>query len=230
MNVLALETATEACSAAVSRGSHLVLRHEVLERGHAARILSMVDEVLREAGLRLSDLDAIAFGRGPGAFTGVRLAASVCQGLAYGAHKPIVAVSTLQAMAHEALERHPQATHVQVCNDARMKEVYFGSFTRGAEGLVVPAGPERVGPPQSAAPELGAERMGLWVAVGRGLAAYPALAESWTAVGALLEPERLPSAQAVLRLALPRVARGDVLPPVAAVPVYVRDNVARPKS
>ncbi|MBV8805271.1 MAG: tRNA (adenosine(37)-N6)-threonylcarbamoyltransferase complex dimerization subunit type 1 TsaB, partial [Sinobacteraceae bacterium] len=151
MKILALDTATENCSAAVWLDGSLIQREREVERGHADLILPMIDELLAEAGIRLTALDAIAFGRGPGSFTGVRLAASVTQGLAFGADLPVVPVSDLRAVAQRAWNRQGNATaashRMLVCNDARMHEVYWGCFEQGAGGLMTPVGLEKVSKP-----------------------------------------------------------------------------------
>ena len=135
MKILALDTATENCSAALLISGALLCREELIGRGHAQRILPVIVELLSEADAALQDLTAIAFGRGPGAFTGVRLAACVAQGLAFGAALPVVAVSDLQALAQRALAQDSDVDRVLVCTDARMHEVYCGAFERGAGGL-----------------------------------------------------------------------------------------------
>jgi tRNA threonylcarbamoyladenosine biosynthesis protein TsaB len=225
VRLLALDTATECCSAALLLEGRLLTREAELPRGHAERILPMVDELLGEAGMSLRGLDAVAFGRGPGSFTGVRLAASVAQGLAFGAGLGVVPISDLQALAQRAFDEDGSVTRALVCNDARMQEVYWGCFERGGDGLALAGAPERVGP----APGVGLPPG--WTAaagLGRGFTAYPALRSlAGVAVRAgwdLL----LPRAAEVARLAAAEAAAGRLLPPEAAVPVYLRDDVARP--
>jgi tRNA threonylcarbamoyladenosine biosynthesis protein TsaB len=252
MNILALDTSTEACSVALLAGDRVITRYQEAPRGHAELILPMVDALLDETGVTLKDLAAIAFGRGPGSFTGVRLASSVVQGLAYGAGVGVVPVSTLQAVAlralrdDDALAGTTRATHVLVCNDARMDEVYVGAFARGAaESTVVrptPLGPETVMPPaevvvpQGAREDEGegkgkAQNIGVrWIGAGRGFKAYPELSRLRAEQGGVLAAVHetiLPRAEDILALAIPEVAAGRVLPPTAALPIYVRDEVAK---
>lgn len=227
MKILALDTATENCSAALFINGALLAREELLERGHAQRILPLIHELLQEAGLDLPALDAIAFGRGPGAFTGVRLAASVTQGLAFGAQRPVVPVSDLRALAQRALQ-DSGLDRVLVGTDARMQEVYCGAFERGPGGLAVAVGPERVSPPQSV--RLPQEWAGgpKPLAVGSGFAAYPPLRAAMAAdVQGFLEA-LWPRALEIALLALPEVAAGRARPPEEALPVYLREDVAQP--
>jgi tRNA threonylcarbamoyladenosine biosynthesis protein TsaB len=222
-----------------------VLARELeLERGHAERILPMIDELLAEAGTTLRSLDAIAFGRGPGSFTGVRLAATVTQGLAFAAALGVVPVSDLRAVAQRALGQDPAITRILVCNDARMSEVYWGCFERGAD-IAVPKGDEHVGKPLSVAlPEGWADAVG----VGRGFAAYaadlrtavPGAFASEHPISAPLPSEHrtvnplvavpydrfLPRAAEIVLLAAPEVTAGRIVSADAAIPVYLRDNVA----
>jgi tRNA threonylcarbamoyladenosine biosynthesis protein TsaB len=225
VRLLALDTATECCSAALLIEDRLLTREVELARGHAERILLMIDELLGEAGVSLRGLDAIAFGRGPGSFTGVRLAASITQGLAFGAGLGVVAISDLCALAQRVFDEDVRVTRALVCNDARMQEVYWGCFERGSDGLAVGRSPESVGPPERVRLPLSwAEAAG----VGRGFAAYPALrALAGVAVRGVWD-RLLPRATEVARLAVPEVAAGRLLGAEAAVPVYLRDEVARP--
>ena len=225
MRLLAIDTATEGCSAALLLEGRLLTREAELARGHAERILPMIDELLADSGTSLRALDAIAFGRGPGSFTGVRLAASIAQGLAFGASLGVVAVSDLRALAQRALDEDGSVTRLLVCNDARMQEVYWACFERSSDGLALDYGLERVGSPASVqVPASWAGAVGL----GRGFAAYPAL----KSLPGVLVPagwdRLLPRAAEIARLAVPEMAAGRLLAPEAAVPVYLRDDVARP--
>ncbi|HJS88423.1 MAG TPA: tRNA (adenosine(37)-N6)-threonylcarbamoyltransferase complex dimerization subunit type 1 TsaB [Steroidobacteraceae bacterium] len=225
MRLLALDTATECCSAALLIGDRLLAREAELAREHAERILPMVHELLAEAGIGLRALDAIAFGRGPGSFTGVRLAASLTQGLAFGADLGVVPVSDLRALAQRAFEADAALTRALVCNDARMQEVYWACFERDRNGLAAAQGPEGVAPPARVQLPCGwPDAAGL----GRGFAAYPVL-RSLAGVSVRSTWDRLlPRAAEVARLAAPELAAGRLLGPEAAVPVYLRDDVARP--
>jgi tRNA threonylcarbamoyladenosine biosynthesis protein TsaB len=235
VKILAIDTATESCSAALLLDGRLLQREQRLERGHAEAILPMVDQLLTEAGVGLTALSAIAFGRGPGAFTGVRLAASVTQGLAFGAGLPVVPVSDLQALAQRALDEDRAIGRVLVCADARMQEVYWGCFERSSAGLARPLGEERVGRPADVHLPVAWEAAGSasWGAaagriagVGTGFSAYAALQRADPRLELILEG-LLPRAADIARLALPEVAAGRFLPPEQALPVYLRDDVAR---
>ena len=223
MKLLALDTATENCSAALLIGAQLIEREFESARGHAEHLLPMIEALLSDAGVRLGALDAIVFGRGPGSFTGVRLAASITQGLAFAAARPVVAISDLAAVAQQALTLAPDCAHVLVCNDARMGEVYWARYTCRA-GLAIPVGPEQVGPPAAV---LTPSRAGL-AGAGRGFAAHPQLAaQAGVEVPAGWE-RLLPRAADLLRLAVPEVEAARVLTAREALPIYVRDSVAKP--
>lgn len=221
--LLALETSSDACSAALLLGERILQRLEMAPRGHGERILGMMDALLREADLALADLDAIAFGRGPGSFTGVRIAVAVAQGSAFGAGLPLVGVSTLAGIAQGEWRRHGR-THGLVALDARMDEIYWGCFTIDAQGLASPVRAERVcAPEQVARPHEGS-----WWGMGSGWAAYhdvlierTGLApEQWTA-------DAICEARDIAVLGAAAFARGERLSPERATPSYLRDQVTR---
>jgi tRNA threonylcarbamoyladenosine biosynthesis protein TsaB len=227
MKILALDTATEACSAAVLHDGRLALRYAELGRGHSERILVMVDDVLAEMRLCLTELDAIAFGRGPGAFTGARLAASVAQGLAFGAGLRVIPVSDLQALAQRALdEASGPVAGVLAASDARMGEVYWACFRRGAEGTADPVSPERVGAPESVA--LPAGLSAPMIGAGRAFRAYPQLLGQLGEALAGIRDDLLPCATEIARIATVELGAGRTFAPEEARPVYLRDEVARP--
>lgn len=231
MKILALDTATEACSVALlvqqpGAAAQLWVRELASGPGHSAQILPLVQAVLEEGSVTLAGLDCLAFGRGPGGFTGVRLAASVAQGLAYGAGLVVVPVSDLLAVAQRALDRVPGAASVLVCNDARMQEVYWTCASRGPDGLAVPACAEQVSDPGKVTLPL--ELAGPIVGAGRGFAVWPALGQAFQTQLLQIEAELLPRAQDIARLAVPAWRAGQGVTPEQAQPVYLRNEVARP--
>jgi tRNA threonylcarbamoyladenosine biosynthesis protein TsaB len=226
MKLLALDTATENCSAALLVGDRLIEREAEIDRGHAERILGMIDELLAEGRQALTGLDVIAFGRGPGAFTGVRLAAAVTQGLAFGAGVPVLPVSDLRAVAQRVFDSEPDAATVLVCNDARMKEVYWGCFARGRDGLAEPIGDERVGPPHAVALPLQDE--GIAHGAGRGFRAHPDIATRLGSRLVAIHADLLPRAREIARIGRDEHRAGRAVPAGEALPVYLRDDVAQP--
>jgi tRNA threonylcarbamoyladenosine biosynthesis protein TsaB len=228
LRILALDTATESCSAALLIDGKLSSKELEFERGHAEHILPMIDTLLLEAGLRLSEVDVLAFGRGPGGFTGVRLAASIAQGLAFGAGLPVVPVSNLAALAQRALDLAFAPERVLVCSDARMQEVYWACYERSDNGLARIIGEEHVSPPTSVTlPAAWADLPARSVAgIGRGFLAYPALVAQMAPRVDVARNDLLPRAPEIARLAAQDVAAGRVLQPEEAIPVYLRDDVA----
>lgn len=224
MKLLALDTATENCSAALLIDGAVRFREIEMERGHTERILPMIDDLLLEAGLSLTGLDAIAFGRGPGSFTGARLAATVTQGLAFGANLGVIPISDLQAVAQRAFATDPALSRAVVCNDARMGEVYWACYERGEGGLARLEGEERVSKPSEV------KLPTTWstaAAVGRGFIAYAeALQQVCSAPVDNSLRHFLPHAREIAHLAVPELTAGRLLPPEAAIPIYLRDNVA----
>jgi tRNA threonylcarbamoyladenosine biosynthesis protein TsaB len=236
MKVLAIECATEFCSVALWLDGELRERETAAQgAGHGENLLPLVDALLGEAGSALSRLDAIAVSRGPGAFTGVRLGISVAQGLAYAAGLPVYAFSTLQVIAAEALQVDAEAGAVLVCQDARMGEIYCGSYLREISETRPPrAGwPELLGAEalmsQAAVASLPAPAAGrAWRGAGSGFDAWPALRERWP--GQVLWRGGIRSrAGQTARLAA-AAGIGAALPPERVAPVYLRDDVAQPAS
>ena len=223
MRLLALDTSTEACSVALLLDEVLRLRFELTERSHADLVLPMVDELLAEAGVALADLDGLAFGRGPGAFTGVRIAAGVVQGLALGAELPVAAISSLAAVA----EQLPVAADetILVCNDARMGEVYWAVFQR-KNATIIGLTPETVSEPD----RVGEGMTKVRHAAGNALSRHPALATRLRTEGLQLHDGIYPRADAVARLGALELAAGRGVPAEMALPVYIRDDVARPSA
>ena len=176
MRILAIDTATEACSAALWNDGTLSAHFEICPREHTQRILPLVQEVLTESGTTLSELDALAFGRGPGSFTGVRIGIGIAQGLALGAELPMIGVSTLATMAQGAW-RKTGATRVLAAIDARMGEVYWAEYQRDEQGVWHGEETEAVLKPDAVAERL-AQLSGEWATVGTGWQAWPDLAKA----------------------------------------------------
>jgi tRNA threonylcarbamoyladenosine biosynthesis protein TsaB len=224
MRVLALDTATEACSVALLAGEDLIGRYEEPGRGHAARILEMVNAVLAEGEVSLSMLDGIAASIGPGAFTGVRISVAVAQGLAYGAGLRVAPVTTLQALALQAFDGG--AEHALVCLDARMGEVYWGCFAAAEEQGVRATGAPRVGAAATVRLPAAIVGAGSYRGIGRGFAAYPELA---AIPGVRVEPQdarALPNSREMARLGALKLRAGEGLDPADLLPLYLRDKVA----
>ena len=221
--LLAVETATSACSAALYINGEVRERYTLAPRQHAALILPMVESLLAEADLGVGRLDAIAFGRGPGSFTGVRIAASVTQGIAFAAELPVVSVSTLAALALGAM-RASGEPRILAALDARMAEIYLGAYVQDAGDLVRLLGEESVCRPEAVSLPDEAD----WTGAGSGWASYgPQL---MAVVGQRLHrflPDLEPRAGDVARLGSARLGRGETLRPEQAVPVYLRNQVAR---
>ena len=225
MKLLAIETATEACSAALMVDNEISQQYVVAPREHASRILGMIDELMAEAGLLPGQLDAMAFGRGPGSFIGVRIAASVTQGIAFAADLPVVPVSTLAAIAQGS-----HFDHLLVAIDARMKEIYWGQFTRDPETkIVVSCGDEQLLTPEQVSPPDKSD-MG-WVGVGTGWQTYSESLMARLPFVTQIDEPPFPTAAAVAKLAHWHLQSGTgVVQAGAALPVYLRDQVAEKQS
>lgn len=221
LKILAVDTATEACSAALLVGDKLFSRWEEAPRDHTRKILPMVQAVLDDAGISLSDLDAIAFGRGPGSFTGVRIGIGVAQGLAFGAGVPLIGISTLAAMAQGAY-RLDGAEQVLTAIDARMNEVYFGRYEL-LDGRMQLVGDEVVSDP-AALVDVRGKQAGRVTCVGTGFETYGEIL-SGLADELAVSQVRFPAAEAMLPLARAAWLAGEAVPVEQATPVYLRDKV-----
>jgi len=222
MKILALETATDACSAALLIDDDLFVEFELAPRQHTKLILPMVGKVLAAAGIALTELDAIAFGRGPGAFTGLRIAAGVTQGLALAADLPVIPISTLAALAQQSYETH-QHTHIMVALDARINEVYWGCYVAQDDKLILHA-EEQVLLPQAV--ELESLPHESWVGVGSGWSVYADVLQDKIGKVQHIYPDSIPSAASIARLAADEFNAGRSLAVEEAQPVYLRDKVA----
>jgi len=222
VRLLALDTATELCSAALWLDGVVSVCEAVRPRGHGELILPMIEQLLGRAGLCLHELDAIAFGRGPGAFTGVRLAASIAQGLAFALDLPLLPVSDLRALAAQALARPAAPTRVLICQDARMDEVYWGCFEQAGD-VPVAVGPEGLGAAQSVALPPAWEHSNVCGA-GSGFAAYSASLSALAGELSPVMPELRPHAREIALLAA-HAGLDCAVPPEQGEPVYLRDVV-----
>ncbi len=222
LRLLALEAATDACSAALLIGDEVQERFEVAPRRHVALLLPFIDRLLADAGLAPGQLDALAFGCGPGSFTGLRIAAGMAQGIAFGADLPVVPVSTLAALAQGCV-RAQGVGAVLAALDARMQEVYFGAFRTGSDGLVVLQGEEVVCAPGS----IPVPGVADWYAAGEGWARYPEQLQACLPCPlAGVKDSARPHAADVAVLGAADFRRGGALSPEKAAPVYLRNNVA----
>jgi tRNA threonylcarbamoyladenosine biosynthesis protein TsaB len=220
MKMLALETATDRCSVALLAGGEPVAIMDDEPRVHARRILAMIEEALAIGGVTIGQLDAIAYGRGPGSFTGLRIAAGVVQGLSLGAGLPVVPVSTLAAHAVAAARVHGK-TELAVCVDARMDECYWGAYRIDDMGLANAVTDDcLISPSARRLPE-----PGRWFGVGTGWATWPTLAGAAGSLTAC-DPALLPEARDLLGMAARAFDQGQTVDAAEALPVYLRDSVA----
>lgn len=218
MNILALDTSTEYCSVALLIDGKLTFREELAGQKHSELILAMIDTLLGASNLELTLLNGVAFGAGPGSFTGLRIASGVAQGLAFGTGLPVVPVGTLLALAEAA-----GAPRVVACLDARMGEIYHAAYERNCAGWS-----ETVTPNVCKASSAALLEGGDWVGCGNGFAVYgDALAARYHGQLARVQAHAFPHAREIAQLALPILAAGRGVPAEQAVPLYVRDKVAR---
>ena len=218
MKILAIDAATEACSVALQFNNEIISKFEVAPQQHSQKLLPFVDEVLVQAGIKLNQLDGIAFGRGPGSFTGVRIGVAVTQGLAFGADLPVVGISNLAMMAQQAIVQQ-QSEKVIAAIDARMSEVYFAIY-ENQDGIAVLSSKEIVRKPE----QLEALELSGAIAVGTGWQTYEeVLAQKFSCSRSDI---LLPNAQFMLPLAQLEFEAGNGVDAEFAQPNYVRDEVS----
>ena len=218
MNILALDTSTDFCSAALWRDGQVVERAVSAGQSHSTLLMSMVDAVLAESGLALVAVDGIAFGEGPGSFTGLRIACAVAQGLAFSADLPVAGIGTLHAMAVAC-----GAPRVVCCLDARMQEIYHAAYSLDAGGQWCEVSAPRVCAPL-AVPDADGDG---WTGCGSGFAVYgPALQARLGHSLCAVRQDIFPHARDIAALAAPVFAAGRGLPAEQAAPIYIRDKVA----
>ena len=228
MNLLAIDTVTEMASIALQSGDDLLIEEAFVPQQHTNVILPMIKKQMAAAGLTFAQLNAIVFSRGPGSFTGLRICASITQGLAIAHDIPVIPVSSLQILAQGAYRNDQQKLNIVACLDARRNEVYWGHFVLTADnvnGLMELQGEETVISPDRVA----TATAGSWHGVGSGLKSYAAeLARNPHVHLASLEPERFPLAQDALIYARKAWSEKRYLDASLAIPTYLRDNIATP--
>ncbi len=225
MKLLAVETSTEACSAALFIDGEVNERYQLAPQEHTKLILPMIDALMAEADLKPQQLDALAFSRGPGSFTGVRIATGVIQGIALGADLPVVPVSTLAAIAQDFFENNEESV-AYVAMDARMGEIFWGVYRRDAEGYAELIGEEAVTPAELVEfPHLS----GVGIGSGWGVYSQP-LTTRLAGLVSRHEADRLPRAGAIARLGARGFEQGTAVAVEQAMPVYLRDKVAKKES
>ncbi|MFT3762149.1 MAG: tRNA (adenosine(37)-N6)-threonylcarbamoyltransferase complex dimerization subunit type 1 TsaB [Pseudoxanthomonas sp.] len=218
MKLLAFETATEACSVALNIDGEIVERFEVAPRRHAELALPWAERLLAEAGVAKSQLDAVAVGRGPGAFTGVRLAVALAQGIALALDLPVTPVSTLRALAAQG-----QGGNILAAIDARMGEIYAATFRRDGDDIVADSDEAVIAPSDYALPGQGGD----WIGLGTGFAAESGALQARLAGRiAHLDAAALPHAADVARLGALAFARGEAIAAESVEPAYLRNDVA----
>lgn len=221
MKILAFETSSFACSVALQNDDHVELRHQIMPMQQAQRILSTIKEILEVCSLTVNDLDAVAYGNGPGSFTGIRIANTVAQGLGFAANLPIIQISSLAALAQTAFLEQ-QRTHLLVSLDARMDQVYWAQYQIEQDKLVQLVGKERLCAPNEVKIE-GISVDTRWFAVGDGWEKYSTeLIESLGFQPEILTSTLFPTAEAVLELAKPKFNKGEWVTAATAMPAYLR--------
>jgi tRNA threonylcarbamoyladenosine biosynthesis protein TsaB len=216
LNLLAVETSTDLCSAALLRGGEMFMEEDLAPNQHTDRLAPMIRRLLERARLSATGLDGFAFGQGPGSFTGIRIACGIVQGMAMGAGKPVVPVPSLLALAEQS-----HASRVVVGLDARMGEAYFAAYSRMGGDWQAVVEPCLV--PEGNLPALPGRD---WVATGSGFDAFAWLRGAYSGQVAYRIENHLPRASAVASIAVRRLGRGESVRPADAAPLYLRDKVA----
>jgi len=220
IKILGIETATAACSVAIKIAEQTWMDIQVAPQQQSKLILQMCEQLLQQVNINLADIDIFAFGKGPGSFTGLRIAASVIQGLAFATNKPIVGVSTLQALAQQAYEL-TKTPRVLALLDARMQEVYCGGYSIASNGIMQAEYPDCVQCPK----QITYTAIDVCLAVGEGVRTYQQfLQQQWPGMN-ITTDILYPRAEEVVNLAAINMQQGNVLTPSQAVPVYLRNQV-----
>jgi len=223
MKLLAVETSTEACSVALSIDNEIIEHYELTPKTHTKLILPMIEALMAKAGLKPQQLDALAFSRGPGSFTGVRIATGIIHGIALGADLPVVGVSTLAAIAQNFFNQNPEDVAF-VAMDARIQEIFWAVYRRDAQGFARLSGLEAVCP--AIAVIVDGEAAGVGIGSGWGVYQHE-LNERLGQKVLRIEPDHLPRAGAVAQLGVFGFQQGLAVPVEQAMPVYLRDKVAK---
>jgi tRNA threonylcarbamoyladenosine biosynthesis protein TsaB len=224
MNILALDTCTEVCSTALLINDQLFTESQVTQRGHSDLLLGMMDKLFAQSASSIESVQALAFGRGPGSFTGVRVGVGVAQGIAFARGIPVIPISTLASVAQRAIEQH-NAARVAVAIDARMGEVYAAHF-QNQNGLAVLLDDEQVCAPDHFRPL----DKRTWFAAGSGWREYEAaLTQQFTDQLVDTDSELKPDATTMLTLASKKIEKGGLISAEQALPVYLRNDVAKKK-
>lgn len=227
MKILAIDTATEACSAALYIDGELSSNYQLAPREHSRLILKMIDDLLSAANLSVSNLDAIAFGRGPGSFMGLRIAAGVVQGIAFAHDIPVIAISTLKAIALRAYEQN-QCPRILVAIDARMDEVYWAAYYHSEQQWQLAAEECVISPDKVHLPEVLNQSDELWVGAGSGWGSYKdRLLLTVNCQLSTILPDCFPSAEVIAKLAVDEFNAGNTVTAAQAIPVYLRNDVAK---
>jgi tRNA threonylcarbamoyladenosine biosynthesis protein TsaB len=224
MNILSVEASTESCSAALCTDNNIFVRHQIAPREHSKLLLNMIDELLKEANIGIQEIDAFAYGMGPGSFTGLRIAASIVQGLAFGTNKEVIPISTLQALAQAAWRRFGY-TQVFATLDARMQEIYFGFYELDKNNIMQNIDTDRLISPDcftDLPSELVAKN---WHGVGSGMAIYHEILKKSLPCVELQETLLYPSALEVAIIANKIYGIKGGKPAESAIPVYLRNKI-----